>query len=431
MNVTLDVRQLIRNDTEENWVNKNPILLNGEKGFITSGEHAGMSKTGDGTATWTNLPFDKAIANGGNSDTVNNHTVEADVPASLQDIITDLDNIVYRTDTPESVTLPPLVDADTLAGNLPSYFATNSDMQLVKDLIGSLDVSTVQTLVVEVSDIKVSKADKVSSAVDGHLAALDKTGNLVDSGKSIADLAQSGNYLTKLDVAKVNTLKESGLYSFESLQLGDGYVYAQSGLISIWDGSTESTTRIVQYISCTSGTIMERTWDGTDWIEGRDTNLFQKADIEWDTKKIPIAQIPMIPSSQITGLDDALTSYATKEYVNTTFPTKTDVSDTYLTKTDASSTYSTKEYVNSTFYTKALADTTFETKSNASNTYPTKTYVNDTFPTKTYVNDTFPTKTDVNTSLAAKQDKITDTLVIGGIKFRWDTTASALFIEGV
>jgi hypothetical protein len=69
LDITLNVRHVTRRDTETNWTNKNPILLSGETGLVTVGDHAGMTKTGDGVTTWTNLPFDKAIANGGNSDT--------------------------------------------------------------------------------------------------------------------------------------------------------------------------------------------------------------------------------------------------------------------------------------------------------------------------------------------------------------------------
>ena len=37
-----------------------------------------------------------------------------------------------------------------------------------------------------------TKADKVKNAVAGHLAGLDKDGNLVDSGKSVTDFDAAG-----------------------------------------------------------------------------------------------------------------------------------------------------------------------------------------------------------------------------------------------
>ena len=83
MDISLDVSLITRNDTEQNWTSKNPILSAGERGFVTSGTHAGMSKTGDGTNKWTNLNWDKAVSNGGNADTVGGYTVSSDVPSNL------------------------------------------------------------------------------------------------------------------------------------------------------------------------------------------------------------------------------------------------------------------------------------------------------------------------------------------------------------
>ena len=75
MEIKLDVSLITRNDSEQNWSDKNPILSTGERGVVTSGEHAGMSKTGDGVTNWNNLGWDKAIANGGNADTVGGKTI--------------------------------------------------------------------------------------------------------------------------------------------------------------------------------------------------------------------------------------------------------------------------------------------------------------------------------------------------------------------
>lgn len=84
LDVTLNVSHIIRHDTEQNWTNKNPILLKGEQGYVTDGTHAKMHKTGDGVTNWNDLNFDKAIANGGNADTVGGFTVKSDVPENLE-----------------------------------------------------------------------------------------------------------------------------------------------------------------------------------------------------------------------------------------------------------------------------------------------------------------------------------------------------------
>lgn len=136
MNITLKVRQKKRTDTEQNWGTKNPILLLGETGYISSGEHAGMSKTGDGTTNWSNLPYDKAVAVGGNADTVGGHTVGADIPSDFQQTLDNLGNVMYRAnESSETVTVPNPIDADTLDGHPASYFATTTALSSISAMV--------------------------------------------------------------------------------------------------------------------------------------------------------------------------------------------------------------------------------------------------------------------------------------------------------
>lgn len=58
-NVTLNSRVVVRNDTASNWNTSNPILLKGEIGFELGGSEIKF-KIGDGTNTWSNLPYFEA-----------------------------------------------------------------------------------------------------------------------------------------------------------------------------------------------------------------------------------------------------------------------------------------------------------------------------------------------------------------------------------
>ena len=54
--VQLQTKLLQRRDTLTNWINKNPILLDGELGFISiNGEYTQMI-IGDGKRSFNNLP---------------------------------------------------------------------------------------------------------------------------------------------------------------------------------------------------------------------------------------------------------------------------------------------------------------------------------------------------------------------------------------
>lgn len=54
-----------RRDTSANWESKNPVLLNGEIIIVDTANGETRTKTGDGTKTYTQLPFDDEGAKGG------------------------------------------------------------------------------------------------------------------------------------------------------------------------------------------------------------------------------------------------------------------------------------------------------------------------------------------------------------------------------
>lgn len=119
MDIKLNVIHIKRNDTEQNWTEKNPILLNGETGYISSGEHAGMSKTGDGSTVWNDLPFDNAVANGGNSDSVGGH-----LASEFVFIKDEVASDVYK------------INADTLEHKDKSYYVNISGVYNANCIFG-------------------------------------------------------------------------------------------------------------------------------------------------------------------------------------------------------------------------------------------------------------------------------------------------------
>lgn len=55
--LNIDAIQL-RRDTAANWETKNPVLSDGERILVVTNAGATRTKTGDGTKTYTQLPFD-------------------------------------------------------------------------------------------------------------------------------------------------------------------------------------------------------------------------------------------------------------------------------------------------------------------------------------------------------------------------------------
>lgn len=53
-----DARIQLKRDTSANWTTNNPVILNGEIIIVDTATGETRTKTGDGTKTYTQLPFD-------------------------------------------------------------------------------------------------------------------------------------------------------------------------------------------------------------------------------------------------------------------------------------------------------------------------------------------------------------------------------------
>ena len=64
---TFKTRIKHKRDTSANWESRNPVLLNGEVVIVDTANGETRMKTGDGTKTYTQLPFDDEGSKGGKS----------------------------------------------------------------------------------------------------------------------------------------------------------------------------------------------------------------------------------------------------------------------------------------------------------------------------------------------------------------------------
>ena len=55
--VTFNTRISLKKDTSSNWTQNNPVLLDGEMIIVTTNAGNVRMKIGDGTSTYTELPF--------------------------------------------------------------------------------------------------------------------------------------------------------------------------------------------------------------------------------------------------------------------------------------------------------------------------------------------------------------------------------------
>lgn len=73
---TLKTRIKLKRDTSANWEKANPVLLNGEIIIVDTANNETRTKTGDGTKTYTQLPFDDEGTKGGKGLSTCDYTAE-------------------------------------------------------------------------------------------------------------------------------------------------------------------------------------------------------------------------------------------------------------------------------------------------------------------------------------------------------------------
>lgn len=98
MGKTLEGRVKLKRDTSANWTINNPVILNGELILVDTAEGELRTKIGDGTKTYTQLPFSDEILR----NLINNKASTTDIKNYVDPIIAALgyeDVGIYVSDT--------------------------------------------------------------------------------------------------------------------------------------------------------------------------------------------------------------------------------------------------------------------------------------------------------------------------------------------
>lgn len=82
-----------RRDSAAQWDSINPVLAQGEIGYVTSGTDAGNFKIGDGTTAWSSLPFVRSDA-----ETITASTGLTKVDSDIRAVFGTTDTTVLRGD---------------------------------------------------------------------------------------------------------------------------------------------------------------------------------------------------------------------------------------------------------------------------------------------------------------------------------------------
>lgn len=110
MATEFNTRIKFKRDTSSNWTNKNPVILNGEIILVDTDSGELRAKIGDGSKTYTQLPFsDEVIRN-----LVTEHNISE----------TAHENMGWITSDDGLPSEPALINADTLGGIPANNYAT-------------------------------------------------------------------------------------------------------------------------------------------------------------------------------------------------------------------------------------------------------------------------------------------------------------------
>ena len=104
-----------RIDTTDNWESKNPILLNGELGFVSDGNLTGSFKVGDGISSWNDLKYSFNETNLINISTVS---------SSIQLDKTYLNKLVFVSNTCNITVSPIYNNFNCIIKNISSGIVT-------------------------------------------------------------------------------------------------------------------------------------------------------------------------------------------------------------------------------------------------------------------------------------------------------------------
>ena len=134
---TMNVRVSGKRDTLANWTTNNPVLLSGEVVQVIMTDGTLRHKTGNGTNTFTQLPYDDEIA--------------AMPKWFSDDYDTDKDGIVDN--------------AEKLGGQLPSYYAKAAD-------VPNVPAWALSSTKPKYTPSEVGAADASHTLVDGYFSGL-------------------------------------------------------------------------------------------------------------------------------------------------------------------------------------------------------------------------------------------------------------------
>lgn len=349
----INVKHRQRHDTEANWTSKNPVLLDGEMGFVTGTQ---KYKVGDGTSKWSTLAYHTSltdsektkldgIATGANK-TIIDSTLSSTSTNPVQNKVINnaLSGKANTNHTHNYAGSSSAGGAATSANKLTTARTVSGGTDIILNY--SYDGSANSSANIGYYSCKVftgntnnypfhrfAKLDKITESYQDKTMTVYITQDYNNGGFGIVRLSLRTNGNSLISTAEVKWLVRSG-FSEDAIQIGiynvNGNTYADAFLKTnnVWEVST-----IRAIASGKRGTIT-RTWELIDSTEVNNTTT---TDAKTSTESyVTIADAATALHKQAysainTAHDNAIVANATKvnyHTVNSDVPSGAKFTDT-------------------------------------------------------------------------------------------------------
>lgn len=352
----LTVKHQQRHDTEANWTSKDPVLLDGEMGFITGTQ---KYKVGDGTSKWSALTYHisltdseksklDGIATGANKTTVDSALSSTSTnPVQNKVINNALSGKANTNHTHNYAGSSSAGGAATCANKLTTARTVSGGTDIILNY--SYDGSANSSANIGYYSCKVftgntnnypfhrfAKLDKITESYQDKTMTVYITQDYNNGGFGIVRLSLRTNGNSLISTAEVKWLVRSG-FSEDAIQIGiynvNGNTYADAFLKTnnTWTAST------IRAIASGKRGAITRTWELIDSTEANNTTT---TDAKTSTESyVTIADAATALHKQAYSAinaahDDAIVANATKvnyHTVNSDVPSGAKFTDTVYT----------------------------------------------------------------------------------------------------
>lgn len=221
MSKNINARIALKRDTSANWTNYNPVLLNGELILVDTAEGQLRAKIGDGTKTYTQLPFTDEALRALITDVDNNNSAVV-VTKDGESRLLDTFNIIKLSEEEYK----QLVDSNTLDPD--ALYLTEGEGEgdekyskvVLKDLINDSEDEVLETLNI----VRLSQEEYDDLALNNLLdpLAIYLTEGYNSGVRIFVTDNGVSNEVDKFEVIKLtqheyDTLVDSGLYNSDTL----------------------------------------------------------------------------------------------------------------------------------------------------------------------------------------------------------------------